>query len=42
MTELMDTEDAVTAGSSGFWEAGEVNITQSYADLGLENTATSY
>lgn len=40
LTELMDTQDAVTASSSGFWDEGRVNIIKLYTDLGLENTGT--
>lgn len=39
-TELMDTKDAVTARSSGFWETGRVNIIKLYTDWGLEDTGT--
>lgn len=42
LTGLMDTEDAVTASSSGFWEAGRVNIIKLYTDLGLEDLDTCY
>lgn len=40
LTELIDTQDAVTASSSGFWDEGRVNIIKLYTDLGLENTGT--
>lgn len=33
-TELMDTKDAVTACSSGFWETGRVSIIKLYTDTG--------
>lgn len=39
-TELMDTKDAVTACSSGFWETRRVNIIKLHTDLGLEDTGT--
>lgn len=40
LTELVDTHDAVTASSSGFWDEGRVHIIKLYTDLGLENTGT--
>lgn len=42
LAELTDTEDAVTASSSGFWEAGRVNIIKLHTDLGHEDLDTCY
>lgn len=40
VAELMDTEDAVTAISSGFWEAGRVESIKLYTDFQLEDPGT--
>ena len=34
----MDSEDAVTAVSSGCWAAGRVNIIKWHTDFGLEDS----